>query len=255
MNLSELNIGEAGTLPTAQEVVLSKSPKADLARYTNEVLRRAKSDKPRLFVGPVDCLLDVDRKVVIPNDEKRCVEAIVDTILADWQIMDQETGQYAEPAPSPSDADLLELRQIQAENKEEFAAMEKVSVSKVDAFMHSERDNRKSGEMVPLRETVVKNFEYERRSIEASLVKRTHTRLVPIARRVLERFQADCWKFMVQREITERMEAELFGLEYKPSRTWLAAARILMNYEPSKRLPAPHAWVTPESLLAGLVDL
>jgi hypothetical protein len=170
----------------------------------------------------------------------------------------------AEGEPVVSAADLEQLGLIQTEMESVLTEMGKWSLSNVQPYMHAERDRitklaLEGKELPPIsvasRDSLCKAFRERQGALTAVLVNITHTKLVPIAGPILERFADTLINFARYREIGDRQVCQDYGLPYMPSGLLQAAHRIMQNYVPAQNLlPKPTAWTTPKTLLSGLVE-
>jgi hypothetical protein len=160
--------------------------------------------------------------------------------------------------------EISKLRELQGRMDDIIAKAEQCSLSKVSDYLHSCRDkiaeNIASGNplpesITPSREAVSRDFLSRQSAYNGALLKLTHNELAQLAGPILARFNSALENLLRETECGDLFICESYGLEYHPSLLWKAFALIAQRYSAKTRLPNPASWITPKTLLQGIVQL
>lgn len=233
--------GAEGTLPTALDVAREKS-KLDPTPVTSGFWHRLRNNI-RLPHGEANPALDEGGKAVAVTAQT--VEAILFNSLT----------------PVCSGEDLECLSNFEAKMLATIGRLDEFSGAKVGDYMTRRRDETASAltnggvlpsdVVLPSREAVAHDFRVKQQALNSLLLKTTHAEVVPLAKPILQKFEKVVETFMREQEEQDRSMCAGFGLDYRPSLIWKAAASVAIQYQASHRLPRSHAWALPSSILHG----
>lgn len=167
--------------------------------------------------------------------------------------------------PICTEDELAKLKEIQSRMEKTLEAAKKFSLSNVNNHLHGCRDKIEAdlaagkplpeGIMVPSRDSVSLDFLAKQRALVSLLTRITHQEVVQLAKPILERFDRTVEQLMKDTEVGDRFICDAYGLNFHPSLLWKAASHIAMRYTAKSRQPIASAWVTPKTILEGIVEI